>query len=147
MGTGLVDGQEGARKKEDEALWSLHKQQFHLPLLDAGQQLEARLCELADIYRGNTQHTPESLSGDFRELYLLSRDEIPSILDSDGNQPRRDDDAVQRVRKRMCYELTFATSSLYWTARYLAYARLAHLSPQRRWVDAWTRPIGRAWTS
>jgi hypothetical protein len=126
-----------AQQKEAEALWSLHKQQFHLPLLDAGRQLEARLSELADIYRGKSpQHTPESLSGDFRELYLLSRDEIPwsqdkdegpSILDSDGNQPRRDDEVVQRVRKRMCYELTLATSSLYWTARYLAHARLAHL--------------------
>jgi hypothetical protein len=126
-----------AQEKEDNALWSLHKQQFHLPLLDAGRQLEARLTELADIYRGKpSQHTPESLSGDFRELYLLSRDEIPwsqdkdagpSILDSDGNLPRRDDEVVQRVRKRMCYELTLATSSLYWTARYLAYARLAHL--------------------
>jgi hypothetical protein len=126
-----------AQKKEAEALWSLHKQQFHLPLLDAGRQLEARLSELADIYRGKSpQHRPESLSGDFRELYLLRRDEIPwsqdkdegpSILDSDGNQPRRDDVAVQRVRKRMCYELTLATSTLYWTARYLAHARLAHL--------------------
>lgn len=126
-----------AQEKEDAALWSLHKQQFHLPLLDAGRQLEARLSELADIYRGEpSQHTPESLSGDFRELYLLSRDEIPwdqeqdhgpSILDSDGNRPRRDDEAVQRLRKRMCYELTLATSSLYWTARYLASARLVHL--------------------
>jgi hypothetical protein len=125
-----------AQEKEDEALWSLHQQQFHLPLLDASRQLKARLSELADIYRGkSTRHTPESVSGDFRELYLLSRDEIPwsretdegpSILDSDGNQPRRDDQAVQRLRKRMCYELTLATSSLYWTARYLAYARLAH---------------------
>jgi hypothetical protein len=126
-----------ARKREAEALWSLHKQQVHLPLLDAGRQLEARLSELADIYRGKSpRHTPGSLSGDFRELYLLRRDEIPwsrdkdegpSILDSDGNQPRRDDFAVQRVRKRMCYELTLATSSLYWTAPYLAHARLAHL--------------------
>src|ERR687897_73206 len=66
------------RKKEDQALWSLHKQQFHHPLLDAGQQLKARLGELADIYSGQpSKHTPESLSGDFRELYLLSRDEIP----------------------------------------------------------------------
>jgi hypothetical protein len=117
-----------AQEEEAEALWSLHKQQFHLPLLDAGRQLEARLSELADVYRGNSaRHRPESLSGDFRELYLLSRDRIPSLLDSDGNQPRRHDDAVQRLRKRMCYELTLATSSLYWTARYLAHARLVHL--------------------
>ena len=74
------------------------------------------------------------MNGDFRELYLLSRDELlwsgdarPSILDSDGDQPRRDDQAVQGLRKRMCYELTLATSALYWTARYLAYARLVHL--------------------
>jgi hypothetical protein len=101
------------------------------------QQLKARLSELADVYRGKpSKHTPWSLSGDFRELYLLSRDEIPwnqdkdegpSILDSDANQPRRDGEAVQRLRKRMCYELNFATSSLYRTARYLAYARLVHL--------------------
>jgi hypothetical protein len=28
-----------ARKQEDAALWSLHRQQFHLPLRDAGRQL------------------------------------------------------------------------------------------------------------
>jgi hypothetical protein len=73
-----------AQKREAEALWSLHKQQFHLPLLDAGRQLEARLSELADIYRGkSTRHTPESVSGDFRELYLLRRDEIPWSQDKD----------------------------------------------------------------
>jgi hypothetical protein len=123
------------QKKERAALWLLHQQQFHLPLRDAGRQLAARLSELAGIYRGEpSQHTPQSLNGDFRELYLLSRDELlwsgdarPSILDSDGNQPRRDDEAVQQLRKRMCYELTLATSALYWTARYLAYARLVHL--------------------
>lgn len=109
-------------------VWSQHKQQFHLPLLDAGRQLEGRLSELAAVYTGQpSPHTPESLSGDFRELYLLSRDEIPNLLGSDGNQPRRNDQDVQRLRKRMCYELTFATSSLYRTARYLAYARLVHL--------------------
>src|SRR5215207_5838620 len=58
---------------------------------------------------------------------LWSGDARPSILDSDGNQPRRDDQAVQGLRKRMCYELTLATSALYWTARYLAYARLVQL--------------------
>ena len=52
VGTGLVDGQEMRRRRNAEALWSLHDQQFHLPLLDAGRQLEARLSELADIYRG-----------------------------------------------------------------------------------------------
>jgi hypothetical protein len=107
---------------------SLHKQQFHLPLLDAARQPEDRLSELADIYEGKSKlHKPEGLSGDFRELYLLSRNEIASLSDSDGNQPRRNDETVQRLRKRMCCELTFATSTLYRTARYLAYARLAHL--------------------
>lgn len=117
-----------AQAKEDAALWSLHQQQVHLPLLDAGRQFKTRLSELADVYAGTSSvHTPESLSGDFRELYLLRPDEIPDLLASDGNRPRLDDDAVQRLRKRMCYELNFATSSLYRTARYLAYARLAHL--------------------
>jgi hypothetical protein len=117
-----------ARRKEDEALWSLHKQQFHRPLLDAGRQLEARLVELTCVYKGRSSaHSPGSISGDLRELYLLRRDHIPSLLDSDGNQPRRDDADVQRLRKRMCYELNLATSSLYWTARYLAHARLVQL--------------------
>jgi hypothetical protein len=49
-----------------------------------------------------------------------------SELAADGNEPRRDDRAVQLLRKRMCYELNFATSSLYRTARYLAQARLVH---------------------
>jgi hypothetical protein len=61
-----------------------------------------------------------------QQLYLLSPEEIPDLLASDGDQPRRDDRAVQRLRKRMCYELNFATSSLYRTARYLACARLVH---------------------
>jgi len=52
-----------AQKKEDEALWSLHKQQFHLPLLDAGRQLKARLSELADIYLEKSRHKPKDLSG------------------------------------------------------------------------------------
>jgi hypothetical protein len=51
-----------AQEKEDEALWSLHKQQFHLPLLDAGRQLKAKLSELADNYRGrSTRHKPRGL--------------------------------------------------------------------------------------
>jgi hypothetical protein len=77
-----------------------------------------------------TLTSAESLSRDFRELYLLRPDELPdqdgALLAADGDQPRRDDRAVQHLRKRMCYELNFATSSLYRTARYLARASMVH---------------------
>jgi hypothetical protein len=79
-----------AQKQADKALWSLHKQQFYLPLLGAGRDLKTRLSKLAAVYRGQSKcpFTPTSLSRDFRELYLLSPDEIPDLLASDGNQPR-----------------------------------------------------------
>jgi hypothetical protein len=121
-----------ARQQADRALWSLHKQQFHLPLLGSARELETRLSELAAVYRGSSQgaFSAESLSRVFREVYLLRPDELPdqdgALLAADGDQPRRDDRAVQHLRKRMCYELNFATSSLYRTARYLAHARLVH---------------------
>ena len=117
-----------AEKKEHQALRSLHDQQFHLPLLDAGRKLQARVCELSDIYMGEpSTHTPASLSGDFRELYTLSPDEIVGLLEMNANEPRRNGKTVEKLRRRMCNELTFATTALYRTARYLAYARLAHL--------------------
>jgi hypothetical protein len=117
-----------ARRQADRELWSEHKQQLYLPLLGAVRELETRLSELADVNGGRSAlpFTSTSLSRDFRELYLLSPEEIPDLLASDGDQPRRDDRVVQRLRKRMCYELNFATSSPYRTGRYLACARLVH---------------------
>jgi hypothetical protein len=117
-----------ARRQADRELWLEHKQQLYLPLLGAVRELETRLSELADVYGGRSAlpFTSTSLSRDFRELYLLSPEEISDLLASDGDQPRREDWVVQRLRKRMCYELNFATSSLYRTGRYLACARLVH---------------------
>jgi hypothetical protein len=48
-------------------------------LLGAVRELEARLSELAAVYGGTSQgsFTAESLSRDFRELYLLRPDELP----------------------------------------------------------------------
>jgi hypothetical protein len=83
-----------AQKKEDEALWSLHKQQFHPP------------------------------------CWMLDDSWRP------GSPSRRDDEVVQRLRKRMCYELTLATSSLYWTARYLL--------PPPGWYIFTSAAVGRA---
>ena len=37
-----------AQKKEDAALWSLHRQQFHLPLRDAGRQRLTEVCGLQE---------------------------------------------------------------------------------------------------
>jgi hypothetical protein len=136
-----------AQRQADRALWSQHRQQLYLPLLGAVRELEARLSELADVYGGRSPlpFTPTSLSRDFRELYLLSPEEIPDLLASDGDQPRRDDRAVQRLRKRMCYELNFATSSRTgppgaWPAPGWSIATSAAARP------AWPRPTRKAWT-
>jgi hypothetical protein len=118
-----------ARKHGDRERWSADRQRYLLPLLGAARSLDDRLTQLAAVYRGarSGPFTARGLSGDFRELYLLSNAEIHSVYDfqrADPNQPRRDPDAVQRLRTRMCRELNFATSSLYQTARYLALAGL-----------------------
>ena len=95
-----------------------------LPLLGAAQEFVARLERLARIYRGEPEaFRPDSLSADFRELYLLTPDPISDLYQADPNEPRRDDRAVQRLRTRMCRELNFATSSLYRAARYIAEAQ------------------------
>jgi hypothetical protein len=60
---------------------------------------------------------------------MLSRESIEPIeklydTGIDPNQPRRDDQAVQQLRTRMCRELNFATTSVYRAARFLASAQL-----------------------
>lgn len=120
-----------ARQQARRELRTLHQQQFHRPLLSATRDLLASLDTVFAVYRADPDapSTPADLAGDFRELYLLRRDEIPgnpSLLDTDGNEPRDDQQAVQRLRRRMCYQLNLATSILYRTARYLAQAGLVH---------------------
>ena len=118
-----------ARKRSDAELRSLHRQQFHRPLLDTTRDFQAAIDTIVEVYDGcpGAPSTPPKLAGDFRELFLLRPDQIPedaSVLDSDGNDVRRDPRAVQQLRRRMCYQLNLATSMLYRTARYLAQARL-----------------------
>lgn len=114
-----------ARERSIRERWSWERQKYFLPLLGAARELDERLTELAKVYCGESMaFKPENLSGDFRELYLLSPDEIPDLYNADPNSPRRDQQAVQRLRTRMCRELNFATSSLYKTARYVALAVL-----------------------
>src|SRR5262245_13673661 len=108
------------RKRED--LWTTQIQNFWLPLLEAARELKERFADLSRVYREEWTEvfTPESLAGDFRELYTLSRDE--NWMQRDPNKLRKDDDVVQRVRTRMCHELNYAASSLYITAKYLGIA-------------------------
>jgi hypothetical protein len=117
-----------ATQREDQ--WIADRRSYYLPLREAAHGLKTQLEDLARIYRleaPDAPFTPESLSGDFRELYRLSPDPIDSRYNpaTDPNQPRRDDDhAVQRLRTRMCQDLNFATSTVYSAARYLAWAQL-----------------------
>jgi hypothetical protein len=115
------------REAEREDKWLAEQRSYHLPLREAAHDLKTRLEYLARIYRHEVPEAapfrPESLSRDFRELYLLSPDPIEDLYGSDPNQPRRDDHAVQRLRTRMCRELNFATSSIYRAARFLAWAQ------------------------
>lgn len=117
-----------AERRADRRLarerWADVRQSVYLPLLGAARDFEQRLERLARIYRGEPESFhPASLSADFRELYLLSPAPIRDLYAADPNAPRRDDHAVQRLRTRMCRELTFATSSLYLAARYIAGAQ------------------------
>jgi len=100
------------------------QQTFLLPLLEAGRKFRKRLDELSGIYRktrSDMPFSPESLSADFRELYLLSREET-DLEGSDANAPRANSNTVQKVRTRMAHYLTYAASSLYLTATYLGCA-------------------------
>jgi hypothetical protein len=108
------------RKKDD--LWSTQIQNHWLPLLEAARELNSRFDELSRVYRKEWTNpfNPDDLSGDFRELYSLNRDKNWS--QRDPNAPRKDGDAVQRVRTRMSHELNYAASSLYITAKYLGIA-------------------------
>ncbi len=108
------------RKRDD--LWSSQIQSHWLPLLEAARELKERFSDLSRVYRKEWTEifTPDALSGDFRELYTLSRDE--NWMRRDPNALRKDDNAVQKVRTRMCHELNYAASSLYITAKYLGIA-------------------------
>lgn len=118
------------RETEQQDQWIADRRSYYLPLREAAHDLQTRLDHLARIYRGEPDagFKPESLSADFRELYLLSPEPIKNLYgtdpDQDPNQRRRDDHAVQRLRTRMCRELNFATSSAYRAARFLAWAQV-----------------------
>jgi hypothetical protein len=132
-----LDEQRAWRASRQSSLdqWIADRRLYYLPLREAAHDLKARLEYLARIYRGEVPpdepFKPENLSGDFRELYLLSRDPIKNLYDpdpdpdQDPNRRRRDDPhAVQRLRTRMCRELNFATSTVYRAARFLAWAQV-----------------------
>jgi hypothetical protein len=113
-----------ASRAKVQELRAYQAREYFFPLLQAAREFRGRLAELTTVYTegGLAAFTSTSLSRDFRELYLLAPDEIGDLFASDPDEPRRDTRAAQRLRKRMCYELNFATSSLYRTARYLAVA-------------------------
>lgn len=119
-----------ARAAQREDQWVAERQSYYRPLLEAAYDFTTRLDQLAAIYRHERPEaapfTPDSLSGDFRELYLLSPEPITDLYGTDPNQLRRDDHAVQRLRTRMCRELNFATSTIYRAARFLAWAQANH---------------------
>jgi hypothetical protein len=104
--------------------WTAQKSSHWSPLLRATSNLESRFIYLKQIFerREPIPFSPESLSADFRELYMLSPDEIPNLEHVDANLARQDAAAVQRARTRVCHQLTFAESSVYIIAVYLAHA-------------------------
>ncbi len=116
------------RETEQAGQWIADRRSYYLPLREAAHDLETRLEHLARIYRREPAagFAPESLSADFRELYLLSPKTIEDLYgaSTDPNEPRRDEHAVQRLRTRMNRELNFATSTVYRAARFLGWAEL-----------------------
>lgn len=112
-------------KQAERRLRSEQQQTLLRPLVEATTTLLERLETLAGIYRNQRPKLPfssESLSSDFRELYMLSPGPV-DLGTSDGNVPRGDPRAVQNLRTRMAHNLNYAASSLYFTARYLGWAK------------------------
>jgi hypothetical protein len=117
----LINGIEKAPPFDPD--WPSLIPSWALLLLEATRELKSRLEELWRVYRKEWKaFDPGSLSGDFRELLMLNRQEIRSFQECDPNAPRKDESAVQALRTRMSHELTYATSSLYKTAKYLGVA-------------------------
>src|SRR3954454_2461992 len=118
------------REAERENQWIVDRRTYYRPLREAAYDLTTRLEYLGRIYRQEFPEAapfrPDSLSRDFRELYALSPDPIENLYGADAKEPRRNDQAVQRLRTRMCRELNFATSSVYRAARFLAWAQANH---------------------
>jgi hypothetical protein len=108
-------------RRTEASAWLKQKQTRWSPFLKSARELQARLEFLRGVYKRapGMSFSPESLSADFRELYALSRAEIPNFQECDPDAPRRNPVEVQRLRSRMCHELTFAESSVYITAVYL----------------------------
>lgn len=142
------------RATEQEDQWTAERRSYHLPLRDAAHEFEDRLEHLTRIYRREPVpgFGPDSMSADFRELYILSRAPITDLYDpgTDPNQPRRDDQAVQRLRTRMCRELNFATTSVYRAARFLALAQATRrLADEGRTslLDQYAEQLGHQFTA
>jgi hypothetical protein len=72
------------------------KQRNLFALFQAARVLETRFVDLSRVYSGDwiAPFTPQSLSGDFCELYMLSRDPIGNFQECDPNEPRKHDHAV-----------------------------------------------------
>lgn len=110
--------------QERRRLRSTQQQTRWLPLLEASRALRRRFEDLSAIYHRNQPNlpfTPETLSADFRELYIFSREDF-DLESADANVPRTNASAVQRLRTRMAHHLNYAASSLYLAAAYLGRA-------------------------
>jgi hypothetical protein len=112
-------------KTQQQTRWS--------PLLRAALDFKERLIELRAKYLQRPlprawSRKPDvpSEAGDFCELYTLAVD--PEPIDDwykqkgDPDTRRKDGDAVQRVHMRI-HELNCASTTLYMTAKYLAFAQ------------------------
>jgi hypothetical protein len=121
---------ERGREAKEQERRAAQMQTHWSPLLEATRELRSRLEELTAVYQREegVHFDPDSLSADFRELYMLKRDPIPDRESVDPNWPRRDEQLKQYIRTRMSHQLTFAVSSLYRMAKYLGCA-------ERVWRD------------
>jgi hypothetical protein len=83
-----------AKEEREEQSWRDQRQRYWSPLLQSAREFSSRLEDLSHIYRTDkvweeslNMFTPEGLSGDFRELYALSRDPIQDLIGSDNPRP------------------------------------------------------------
>ena len=117
------------RKAEVER-WRKEAQSYWFPLLEAADDLQHRLVEQKERYKEQkSKPLRDWYPGDFCELYVLDRDQVDTLNENlelaDPNSARKDEQAVERTRIRMAYQLTYAVSSIYKMARYLGTAEYA----------------------
>jgi hypothetical protein len=77
-------------RKSEAATWTIQQQTHWGPLLKSARELKERLEDLTTIYNDDQKKgEAASLSADFRELYLMRREEVQNFQNCDPDAARK----------------------------------------------------------